>query len=179
MQQSKGLKGSSGAKDDSDDSDADEMSGSAWLSLPQVMARATGPPEDANPSHRPAPLPISLRTLQCHHYATAIAQLEQTAIGSVRELMKREERERKELEKMRARIENEVDEVVWQNLRQKYSLARAQQIRLALAHFTNIQMFLHAKSLEVYAQLHDDLRRRVKVGEQMVAMYQSKDGGND
>ena len=46
---------------------------------------------------------------------------------------------------------------------------------MALAHFMNIQMFIHAKSLEVHAQLHFDLHR-VRTGEQLADVHDKLKG---
>ena len=58
---------------------------------------------------------------------------------------------------MKAKAKNEVEHAEYDAKQQRYVHERSKSIKIAIAHYMNIQMYIHAKSLEVFAKLHFDL----------------------
>ena len=56
------------------------------------------------------------------------------------------------------------------DMRDVYNFKRAQKIKLLFAHHCNIQMFIHAKSLEIYANMHQKVQS-VDVAEELMRKH--------
>lgn len=109
-------------------------------------------------------------------YATAIEQLQKTCIdGLLADLLKEQEAYKtatKEAENQAKKSKVPATEQL-KELKATYEFKRAQKLKLLFAHHCNIQMFIHAKSIEIYANLHFKVNN-VDNGTELLNMHQSQ-----
>ena len=56
------------------------------------------------------------------------------------------------------------------DMKDLYNFQRAQKVKLVFAHHCNIQMFIHAKSLEIYANMHQKIQS-VDIAEELLRKH--------